>query len=735
MSLLDGLNNMQREAAERIDGPLLVLAGAGSGKTRVLTYRIAHMIEEGIKPWNILAITFTNKAAKEMAERVEALIGDSANDMWVRTFHSACVRILRRDIDKLGFDKSFNIIDADDQKSLIKECLKELNLDDKIFTPKGVMAEISSAKDSLKLPPEYEKGVAGDYKKEKIARIYEIYQEKLRVSNCLDFDDLILQTVRLFMINRDVLEYYQNKFRYILVDEYQDTNNAQNILIMLLAKNHRNLCVVGDDDQSIYKFRGANIENILNFEKMFPDAHVVRLEQNYRSTQNILDAANSVIKNNLGRKGKNLWTDAGEGEKIIVHREPNEQEEAAFIASEIRRLYRDGYKYSDIAVLYRNNSLTRSLETIFMRDSIPYELVAGRKFYDRMEIRDMVAYLRLAKNPDDDMSLKRIINTPGRKIGKTTVDTIGETAYREGTSIFKSLQFHKDEIKTNLKEFVLLMEEIIDKKNTLSVDEFVNYVYEKTGYREHLEKDEKAEDRQANVGELISGAKNFCDTVPDATFDDYMDNIALVSDLDSYDEDAEVKDKCTLMTMHSAKGLEFPVVFILGVDEGVFPSFMSIYDESELEEERRLCYVGITRARKQLCITGAFSRMVYGKTSPYQKSRFLEEIPESVYEYSEKTPFGKGSTSGGFDDDYGFVNFERKPKLEATTLLPKKDSKVNLTGNLTFKVGDRVHHKKFGAGLITAREDVGNDVRYEIAFDSVGTKNLLGLYAKLEKEE
>ncbi|MBQ8003268.1 MAG: UvrD-helicase domain-containing protein, partial [Clostridia bacterium] len=522
---------MQREAAERIEGPLLVLAGAGSGKTRVLTYRIAHMIEMGIKPWNILAITFTNKAAKEMAERVETLIGEAANDMWVKTFHSACVRILRRDIDKLGFDRSFNIIDADDQKALVKECLKQLNIDDKIFTPKGVMAEISSAKDSLMLPPEYAKSVAGDYKKEKIAQVYQVYQEKLRVSNCLDFDDLIVQTVRLFMTDYETLQYYQNKFKYILVDEYQDTNNAQNILVMLLAKGHRNLCVVGDDDQSIYKFRGANIENILNFEKMFPDAHVVRLEQNYRSTQNILDAANAVIQNNMGRKGKNLWTDAGEGEKIIIHREPNEQEEADYIASEIRRLYNDGYKYSDIALLYRNNSLTRSSEDIFMRRGIPYRLLSGLRFYDRMEIRDMVAYLRLAKNSDDDMSLKRIINTPTRKIGKTTVDTISATAEREGTSIFKSLQLHRDEIKANLKDFVVLMEDIIANKDVLSVDEFVNYVYEKTGYREHLEKDEKAEDRQANVGELISGAKNYVDNTETPTFDDYMDNIALVSDI------------------------------------------------------------------------------------------------------------------------------------------------------------------------------------------------------------
>ncbi len=729
MSLLDGLNNMQREAAERIEGPLLVLAGAGSGKTRVLTYRIAHMIEEGIKPWNILAITFTNKAAKEMAERVENLIGEAANDMWVKTFHSACVRILRRDIDRIGFEKSFNIIDADDQKSLVKECLKELNLDDKIFTPKGVMAEISSAKDSLMLPGEYRKSVAGDYRKEKIAQIYDIYQEKLKVSNCLDFDDLIVQTVRLFMMSRETLEYYQNKFRYILVDEYQDTNNAQNVLIMLLAKSHRNLCVVGDDDQSIYKFRGANIENILNFEKMFPDAHVVRLEQNYRSTQNILDAANAVIKNNIGRKGKSLWTNEGEGEKIIVHREPNEQEEASYIASEIKRLYNDGYKYSDIALLYRNNSLTRSSEDIFMRRGIPYRLLSGLRFYDRMEIRDMVAYLRLAKNPDDDMSLKRIINVPSRKIGKTTVDTISATAQREGTSIFKSLQLHKDEIKTNLREFVDLMEEIISQKNEVTVDEFVNYVYERTGYRAYLDNDEKRDDRQANVGELVSGAKNYHDATENPTFDDYMDNIALVSDIDNYDEEL---DACVFMTMHSAKGLEFPVVFLLGADDGIFPSFMSIYDESELEEERRLCYVGITRARQKLYITGAFSRTVYGKTSPYQKSRFVEEIPETVYEYSEKTPFGSGSTSGGFNDDFGFA--PGRPKIEKTTLMPKTESKVELTGNLTFKVGDRVRHKKFGAGLIIQAESLGNDVRYEIAFDSVGTKNLLGLYAKLEKE-
>ncbi|MCD8048154.1 MAG: UvrD-helicase domain-containing protein [Clostridia bacterium] len=725
--LLDKLNPAQREAAERTEGPLLVLAGAGSGKTRVLTYRIAYLIEKGVAPWNILAITFTNKAAKEMAERVEALIGEAANDMWVKTFHSACVRILRRDIDKLGFDRSFNIIDADDQKKLIKECLADLRLDDKVFPPKSVISAISAAKDSLLEPEEYRKSVAGDFRLGKIADIYELYQKKLRVANCLDFDDLITTTVKLFEESPETLEYYQRKFRYILADEYQDTNNAQSVLLMMLAKEHENLCVVGDDDQSIYKFRGANIENILSFEKAFPNAHVVRLEQNYRSTQNILDAANSVIAHNDGRKGKRLWTDAGAGERITIHRELNEHEEAAYIAGEIKRLVDDGYKYSDIAVLYRNNALTRSAEDVFMRRAIPYRLLSGVRFYDRMEIRDMVAYLRLAKNQDDDISLKRIINVPSRKIGKTTIDTISAMAEREGTSILVSLKRHKDEIKPNLLDFTLMMEEIAEKKDELSVDEFVNYVFERTGYREYLEHDEKGEERTENVGELISGAKNYVDGAEDPTFDDYMDNIALVSDIDGYDEEI---DACVFMTMHAAKGLEFPAVFILGADDGIFPSSMSIYDTSELEEERRLCYVAITRAKKKLYITGAFSRTVYGKTAPYKKSRFVEEIPEAVFEYSERSPYAKREAAHEVET-VGFAHL-KIPAPGKTTLL--QNNKADLSGDLSFKPGDRVKHKKFGAGLVVAAEKVGNDVRYEIAFDSVGTKNLLGLYAKLQKE-
>lgn len=725
--LLDELNNRQREAAETIQGPLLVLAGAGSGKTRVLTYRIAHLIESGVYPWSILAITFTNKAAKEMAERVEALIGEDSGDMWVRTFHSACVRILRRDIDKIGFDRNFNIVDADDQKSLVKECLRELNLDDKIFQPKAILSAISTAKDSLMTPEEYEKSVAGEYRLEKFAQIYALYQKKLKTSNCLDFDDLITETVNLFRKSPDTLEYYQRKFKYILVDEYQDTNNSQNVLVMLLAASHRNLCVVGDDDQSIYRFRGANIENILNFEKMFPEAKVVRLEQNYRSTQNILDAANSVIKNNIGRKGKTLWTAAGAGEKITVHREINESEEAVYIASEIRRLYNDGYKYSDIALLYRNNSLTRSAEDIFMRSAIPYRLLSGLRFYDRMEIRDMAAYLRLAKNPDDDMSLKRIINVPSRKIGKATLDGAASTAEREGTSILASLIKNKAELKANLREFTEMMEDIIEKRDVLPIDEFVNYVFERTGYRVFLEQDDKAEDRIANVGELISGAKNYADTTPEPSFSEYMDNIALVSSIDNYDEEL---DACVMMTMHAAKGLEFPVVFVLGADEGIFPSFMSLYNEEELEEERRLCYVAITRARKKLYITGASSRTVYGKTENYKKSSFIDEIPQALIEYSERTPYS--AERSGFD--FGYAQKPSRPTIGQTSLTPKKET-ANLTGSLSFKAGDRVRHKKFGAGLVLAAESVGNDVRYEIAFDSVGTKNLLGLYAKLEKDD
>ncbi len=724
-NLLEKLNDMQQKAVTTTDGPLLVLAGAGSGKTRVLTYRIAYLIEnKNIAPWNILAITFTNKAAKEMAQRVETLIGADAQDMWVRTFHSACVRILRRDIDRIGYNRNFNIIDADDQKSLVKECLKELRFEEKEFPPKAVMSEISSAKDKLLSPAEYKNEFYGDFRKGQIARIYELYQKKLEVSNDLDFDDLIMLTVRLFKEAPDVLSYYQNKFRYILVDEYQDTNKAQNELVIMLAKEHRNLCVVGDDDQSIYKFRGADITNILDFEKEFTDASVIRLEQNYRSTQNILDAANNVIKNNSGRKGKRLWTDEGSGQKINVYKAEGDYDEAEFIADKINQLSRDGYKYSDMAVLYRANASSRSIEDVFMRKALPYRVLSGLRFYDRKEIRDMIAYLRLIKNPHDDLSFRRIINTPSRKIGKVTLDNLSAVANRENTSLLETIKNHLDEFSENLCQFYHLIAELIEDSEKLSIDALVESVYEKTRYRAFLETDEKAQERMENVGELISGAASYVLSAEEPSFEEYMDNLALVSDIDNYDEEI---DAAVLMTMHSSKGLEFPVVFICGFDEGLFPSSMSMFNPDEVEEERRLCYVSITRARQLLYITCAYRRMVYGKTSPYNPSRFLDEIPASILDITDsrknRVEFNISQTkSNSYSPESSLFGCSASPTV------PKQSADM-------FKTGDSVIHKKFGRGIIISASPVGNDVHYEIAFESVGTKNLLGLYAKLTKDE
>lgn len=722
--LLNKLNTPQREAVEHINGPLLVLAGAGSGKTRVLTHRIAYMIGEmGVSPWNILAITFTNKAAREMAQRVESLVGAVANDMWVRTFHSACVRILRRDIDRLGYDTRFNIIDSDDQKSLVKECIKELGFDEKQFPPRSVMSEISFAKDNLLTPAAYAADYADDYRKKQIARIYTLYQNKLKTANDLDFDDLIMLTVTLFRENEDVLEFYRNKFIYILVDEYQDTNKAQNELIILLAGVHRNLCVVGDDDQSIYKFRGADISNILDFEKSFPESRTIRLEQNYRSTQNILDAANNVIKNNYGRKGKKLWTDKGEGTKISVYKASNEHDEASFIADTMASLSREGYSYNDMAVLYRANASSRALEEVFMRKAVPYRVLSGLRFYDRKEIRDMIAYLRLIKNPDDDISLKRIINTPSRKIGKVTLDKIAAAAQRENCSMLKAISAHRDSLGASVSGFYDLVESLRTFAETNSISELVNEVFEKTGYREFLETDEKGEERAENIGELISGAANYTENNENAAFDDYMDNLALISDIDNYDEELEA---AVFMTMHAAKGLEFPIVFICGFDDGIFPNMASCYSSEELEEERRLCYVGITRAQEVLYLTCAQSRMLYGKTSVYKPSRFLEEIPQELLDITDNTPKM---------NDTWLPEKERftRTAVPENSLLSRGNSSAPTQGGEIFRPGDCVIHKKFGRGIIIEATPVGNDVHYEIAFESVGTKNLLGLYAKLQK--
>ena len=723
--LLNQLNDMQRAAAEKVDGPLLVLAGAGSGKTRVLTYRIAHMVyEKNIAPWNILAITFTNKAAAEMARRVETLVGGAARDMWVRTFHSTCVRILRRDIDKIGYDRNFNIIDSDDQKSLVKECLKELRFGDKEFQPRSVLNEISSAKDKLMTAADYAAEYGDDYRKKQISRVYALYQSKLRNANDLDFDDLIMLTVQLFREQPEVLDFYRNKFRYILVDEYQDTNMAQNELIMLLAKEHRNLCVVGDDDQSIYKFRGADISNILDFEKAFPEAEVVRLEQNYRSTQNILDAANNVIKNNNGRKGKNLWTEHGSGGKITVYKAFSDSDEAGFVADTMRALSSEGYSYGDMAVLYRANSSSRSLEDMFMRRAIPYRVLAGLRFYDRKEIRDMIAYLRLIKNPSDDISLKRIINTPSRKIGKVTLDSIAAAAARDNTSMLDAIGRNPDLFKGSADEFYKFIMKMRALSETEPIDELVNEVYELSGYRAFLENDEKADERMDNVGELISGAAHYCETAEEASFSDYMDNLALISDIDNYDEEL---DAAVLMTIHAAKGLEFPIVFICGFDDGIFPNFMCMYDPSEMEEERRLCYVGITRAKERLLLTCAKSRIVYGKSTQYRPSRFLDEIPEEVLDVIDPTPSAL--------DIKIPPRFDGRKVPENSLLEDSQPHIARKTQGNTFKAGDRVLHKKFGSGTVISATPVGNDIHYEIAFDSVGTKNLLGLYASLTKGE
>ncbi len=723
--LLNQLNDMQRAAAEKVDGPLLVLAGAGSGKTRVLTYRIAHMVyEKNIAPWNILAITFTNKAAAEMARRVETLVGGAARDMWVRTFHSTCVRILRRDIDKIGYDRNFNIIDSDDQKSLVKECLKELRFGDKEFQPRSVLNEISSAKDKLMTAADYAAEYGDDYRKKQISRVYALYQSKLRNANDLDFDDLIMLTVQLFREQPEVLDFYRNKFRYILVDEYQDTNMAQNELIMLLAKEHRNLCVVGDDDQSIYKFRGADISNILDFEKAFPEAEVVRLEQNYRSTQNILDAANNVIKNNNGRKGKNLWTEHGSGGKITVYKAFSDSDEASFVADTMRALSSEGYSYGDMAVLYRANSSSRSLEDMFMRRAIPYRVLAGLRFYDRKEIRDMIAYLRLIKNPSDDISLKRIINTPSRKIGKVTLDSIAAAAARGNTSMLDAIGRNPGMFSSSAAEFYGFIMQMRALSETEPIDELVNEVYELSGYRAFLENDEKADERMDNVGELISGAAHYCETAEEASFSDYMDNLALISDIDNYDEEL---DAAVLMTIHAAKGLEFPIVFICGFDDGIFPNFMCMYDPSEMEEERRLCYVGITRAKEKLFLTCAKSRIVYGKSTQYRPSRFLDEIPEEVLDVIDPTPSAL--------DIKIPPRFDGRKVPENSLLEDSQPHIARKTQGNTFKAGDRVLHKKFGSGTVISATPVGNDIHYEIAFDSVGTKNLLGLYASLTKGE
>lgn len=732
MDLLEGLNPQQREAVLHTEGPLLILAGAGSGKTRVLTNRIAYLVKErGVSPFNILAFTFTNKAAREMKERVSRLVEEKSDDIWVGTFHSTCVRILRRDIEKIGYDRNFVIYDTSDQQVLIKDCLKELRLNEKNFPPKSVLAMIGKAKDELEDAETYKRRYENDYRMSKVASIYSLYQNKLRQNNALDFDDIIMLTIKLFLEHRPVLDYYQRKFRYILVDEYQDTNTAQYTLISLLAKESRNLCVVGDDDQSIYKWRGANIRNILDFEKEFKDCKVIKLEQNYRSTQNILDAANSIIRNNVGRKSKKLWTENGEGCRLKFGELDNEHEEALFVAREIKRLVLDeGMQYKDFAILYRVNAQSRVLEDMLMREGIPYRIFGGLRFYDRKEIKDIIAYLRTIQNPSDDISLKRIINVPKRGIGNTTVETAEEIATSRGCSIFSVISAADSipELKrpaAKLGEFVSLLSGFKALKDTMRVSELISQVIEKSGLLEEqqLENTIESESRIENIKEFLSVAKEFEEQSEEKDLEAFLSHISLISDVDSMEGE---KDNVTLMTVHSAKGLEFPAVFLVGMEEGVFPGYRALVDtdEDELEEERRLCYVGITRAKERLYLTCAHCRTLFGNTTYNKLSRFVNEIPQELldglYERKKINPIQPKTTFNTADSVRDLL---RQRGFDA----------VKSVKDMNFKVGDSVRHKKFGEGVITLVEQEKDDYKLEIQFKTAGMKRLMAAYANLEK--
>ncbi len=717
------LNDKQREAVFTTDGPVLILAGAGSGKTTVLVNRIAYLLGACCaSPYGILAITFTNKAAAELKNRLSTMLGPAGEGVWASTFHSACVKFLRRDIDKLGYPQQFNIFDRADQLTVVKECLKELNLSDKIFPPKAVLSTIGRAKDELLTPDEYAKIQASDYRLSQIAKIYALYQKKLKSYGALDFDDIIMQTVKLFEQQNDVLGYYQNKFKYVLVDEYQDTNHAQYRLVSLLAGKHRNLCVVGDDDQSIYKFRGANIENILGFERQFPEAKVIKLEENYRSTGTILDAANGVIKNNIGRKGKSLWTNNDTGEKVTVYSAQNEHEEGQYIAEQIALgQIMHNRNFSDFAILYRMNAQSRVIENMLLRSAIPYRVLGGLRFYDRKEIKDVVAYLRLIHNPNDNISLKRIINEPKRGLGKTTIDNADDLSVSTGESIFHICEKADTypviaRSSTKLMEFARMINQLRAEAEKIPLADFVKLALDKTGYVDALEAEEIIENitRLENIKELISDAQEFQNTEEAPTLSGFLEKISLIADVDNYDE---TQDTVVLMTLHSAKGLEFPTVFLVGVEEGIFPSFQSIGSNEELEEERRICYVGITRAKQQLYITHTFSRMLFGSTTYNKLSRFVNEIPSELIDGFQKTvqtPIQKAAQQSN--------NF----------FTPTKPT-ITAKPQASYSIGEKVNHKKFGDGIILKATQLGNDCHLEIAFDSVGTKNLMAAYANLTK--
>ena len=762
-NLIDSLNDKQKEAVLATEGPCLVIAGAGSGKTKVLTHKIAYlMAEKYVKPWNILAITFTNKAANEMKERVQKLVGDAANDMWIGTFHSICVRMLRKFIDRIGFDTSFIIFDTSDQKTVVKECLKELKVDDKLYSDKSVLFEISNAKNEMLEPDAYALRYNGDFRRETIAKIYALYQSKLKENNAIDFDDIINFTIKILRENEDVLEMYSDKFQYVLVDEYQDTNKSQFTLVTLLASKHGNITVVGDNDQGIYSFRGADISNILNFEKDFPGTKIIKLEQNYRCTGNILKAANAVIKNNTVKYDKKLWTENDEGCKPCVYSGDDEYEEASYIVRKINHLKAEEYyKYSDFAVLYRMNSQSRAIEDILRRENIPYKIIGGLKFYERKEIKDIVAYLRLIFNSSDNLSLKRIINEPKRGVGKTSLDAVQETADQNGISMYEviknSAQYGLNRVYTNTREFVEQIEYLKSKKDEMKISDLIKETLNKTGYTNalKLENTIEAESRLQNLDEFLTVAIEFEDEFAENGLGDFLEGITLTTDLDNADTS---EDSVTLMTLHSAKGLEFPVVFLVGMEEGIFPGYKSIGEEKELEEERRLFYVGITRAKEYLNLTCAKRRTIFGSTSYNPVSRFVKEIPEDVLEGYDDVVKSKSNDEfkdTGYKWEYGNNNIKtynidtyKIPTVDAAKSTSKtstgyafrtaesflqglgvKEDKVDIN---QYKEGQRVYHKKFGEGVINKLEAEGDDYKVDISFEKSGNKRLMAKFAGLQ---
>ncbi|MEE0873109.1 MAG: 3'-5' exonuclease [Ruminococcus sp.] len=732
------MNEMQRQAVFATEGPLLILAGAGSGKTTVLVNRIAYILRSGLcNPWNILAITFTNKAAGELKERICSTVPEGGGDIWAATFHSTCARILRRYGDRLGYSSHFTVYATDDQKKLCKDIVKQLNIDEKQLPVKNILSEISKAKDKMITPQEMLESAEYDYRKVSIAKVYEIYQARLKTADAMDFDDLLCKAVELFEQCPEILEFYQNQFKYIMVDEYQDTNRVQYRFVSMLAQKYGNICVVGDDDQSIYKFRGATIENILSFENTFKGAKIIRLEQNYRSTQNILNAANAVISNNTVRKGKTLWTQNPDGEKIEIHTAEDERGEAMFIAKTIMDGVSGGRRYSDYAVLYRTNAQSNAVEQALSRSGIPHRIIGGHRFYDREEIRDMIAYLQVINNPHDDVRLSRIINVPKRGIGQRTVAVAADIAAGLGESIYSVIKEADNypqlsRAAAKLKSFVTLIDGLIEAEESedYSLAELYNLILEHTNYENYLKTEkENADVRIENIEELSSNIIKFEEDYGDeAELSAFLEEISLMTDIDNYDADA---DTCVMMTLHSAKGLEFPVVFITGMEDGLFPSIASIMNPEEINEERRLAYVGITRAKQKLYLTKTKSRMLFGSTTYNKESRFVSEIPDELVTKSGEERV-RPSYSSGFAQGTGEKVAIGGSKASGAGRFNTYQRPAAQTG-VTYKIGDTVLHKAFGKGLIMATEKMGNDTLLEIAFDKAGTKKLMANYCKMEK--